>query len=306
MLKIFLLVLPIFLVLLLGNLLMRLKLMTTDFIMVASRLIFNVCLPVLLFFKISQSKFDEVYSLKLILIMGAAVTIMFALSFAVAYALRLPKGSAGTFAMNNFRANYAYMGLPVCFYAYGEQGLAIASIFMAFIVPYVNMLSVLALSISESKAFDRKLFLRNTLLNPIAVSCLLGIGFSLFPIPLPQVISTTLDIISGITLPLSLFSIGATTNMALLRGSISTVSISTTMKLAGLPLIALLFLKFTGAPISLPEKVMIIMLSAPCATVNYILASVMDGDTDIAAGTIVASTLLSILSFVGWLHYLSV
>jgi malate permease and related proteins len=306
MLKIFLLVLPIFLVLVLGNLLMRLKLMTGEFIMVASRLIFNVCLPVLLFYKISQSKFDEVYSLKLILIMGAAVSIMFIMSFAVAYALRLPKKSAGTFAMNNFRANYAYMGLPVCLYAYGQQGLAIASIFMAFVVPYVNMLSVLALSISEAKAFDRKLFIRNTLLNPIAVSCFLGIGFSLFSIPLPPFISTTLDIISGITLPLSLFSIGATTNMALLRGSISTVSISTALKLIGLPLLALLFLIFTKTPIGLPEKVMIIMLAAPCATVNYILASVMDGDTDIASGTIVASTLLSILSFVGWLHYLSI
>jgi malate permease and related proteins len=59
-------------------------------------------------------------------------------------------------------------------------------------------------------------------------------------------------------------------------------------------------------PIFLPEKVMIIMLSAPCATVNYVLASVMDGDTDIASGTIVTSTLLSILSFVAWLHYLSI
>lgn len=306
MLKIFLLVLPIFLVLLLGNLLMRLKLMTIDFTLVASRLIFNVCLPVLLFLKISQSKFGEVYSLKLVLIMVAAVSAMFVLSFPAAYALRLPKRSAGTFAMNNFRANYAYMGLPVCLYAYGDQGLAIASIFMAFIVPYVNMLSVLALSISGSGVFDRKLFLKNTLLNPIAVSCLIGIVFSLFSIPLPHFLSTTFEIISGITLPLALFSIGATTNMTLLRGSIGTVSISTAMKLIGLPLLALLFLKFTGTPIGLPEKVMLIMLSAPCATVNYVLASVMEGDTDMASGTIVASTLLSILSFVAWLHYLSV
>lgn len=305
MLKIFLLVLPIFLVLLTGNLLMRLNLMTADFISVASRLIFNVCLPVLLFYKISASRFDEVYSPMLILTMGAAITLMFALSFAAAYLLRLPKRSAGTFAMNNFRANYAYMGLPVCFYAYGEQGLAIASIFMAFIVPYVNMLSVLALSLSAAKAFDRNLFLKNTLLNPIAVSCLIGIGFSVFSIPVPAVIATTLDIISGITLPLSLFAIGATTNMALLRGSIGTVAISTALKLIGLPLLALLFLKAAGTPVTLPDKVMIIMLSAPCATINYVLASVMEGDTDIASGTIVASTLLSILSFVGWLHYLS-
>jgi predicted permease len=69
-------------------------------------------------------------------------------------------------------------------------------------------------------------------------------------------------------LPLALFSIGATTQLPLLRGSFRTVAISTAMKLFGLPLLALVFLKCTGAPLGLPEKVMIIMLSAPCATVN--------------------------------------
>jgi malate permease and related proteins len=306
MLNIFLLVLPIFLILVLGNLLVRFSLITADFISVSNRLVFYLCLPVLLFYQISKSQFKEVYSLRLILIMAATVSIMFALSFALAFLLRYPKAGAGTFAMNNFRANYAYMGLPVCLSAYGDQGIAIGSIFMAFIVPYVNTLSVLSLALSGSMKFNGKLFLRNTLLNPIALSCLAGILFSIYSVPFPPFITKTLEIISGVTLPLALFAIGAGTSLRLLRGGLHIVSVSTVMKLIGLPLIALLLLKFTHSAIALPEKVMVIMLAAPCATVNYVLASVMEGDTDIAAGTIVATTSLSIFSFVGWLHYLSV
>lgn len=306
MLNIFLLVLPIFLVLLLGNMLMRLKLMTPDFTTVANRLIYNVCLPVLLFYKIAESRFDEVFSLKLIVIMAVAVGIMFIISFPVSYVLRFPKTSAGTFAMLNFRANYAYMGLPVSYYAFGDQGLAVGSIFMAFIVPYVNMLSVVALNLSGTQRFDRMIFLKNTLLNPLAVACFLGIVFSVFAVPLPRFLLRTLEIISGVTLPLALFAIGATTNMDRLRGSIRMVSASTIMKLAVLPMLAFVIVRLTGTPITLPEKVMIVMLAAPSATVNYVLASVLDGDTDVAAGSIVASTLLSIVSFVLWIHHLSI
>lgn len=306
MFNIFLLVLPIFLVLFLGNVMMRLTLMTPDFTTVANRLIYNVCLPVLLFYKIAESRFDEVFSLKLIVIMAVAVGIMFIISFPVSYLLRFPKTSAGTFAMLNFRANYAYMGLPVSYYAFGDQGLAVGSIFMAFIVPYVNMLSVVALNLSGTQRFDRMVFLKNTLFNPLAVACFLGILFSLFSVPLPRFFLRTLEIISGVTLPLALFAIGATTNMDRLRGSIRMVSVSTIMKLAVLPMLAFIIVKLTGIPITLPEKVMIVMLASPSATVNYVLASVLDGDTDVAAGSIVASTLLSIVSFVLWIHHLSI
>jgi predicted permease len=217
MLNIFFLVLPIFLILILGNLLIRFSLITADFISVSNRLVFYLCLPVLLFYQISTSQFNEVFSLRLILIMAAAVSVMFVLSFVLAFLLRYPRAGAGTFAMNNFRANYAYMGLPVCLSAYGDHGLAIGSIYMAFIVPYVNMLSVLSLAISGSMKFDLKLFLKNTLLNPIALSCLAGILFSIYSVPLPPFISKTLEIISGVTLPLALFAIGAGTNLRLSR-----------------------------------------------------------------------------------------
>jgi len=48
------------------------------------------------------------------------------------------------------------------------------------------------------------------------------------------------------------------------------------------------------------------MLSAPTATVNYVLASQMQGDTDMAGSSIVLTTLLSIFTFSLWLFVLGV
>jgi predicted permease len=272
----------------------------------ANKLIFNVCLPVLLFFKISQSAFSDVFNLQLLLVMLTTVGIMFPASFLVGGVTRTPKRSVGTFAMNNFRANYAYMGLPVSYYAFGEPGLAIGSILMAFIVPYVNVLSVTALSLTGGSGFDKRTFLKNTLLNPLAIACVLGILFSVFQIPVADFLSRTMEIISGVTLPLALFAIGATLSRDRIRGSMPIITTSIVMKLVLLPLIAYGIFRIFGIPVGLPEKVLIVMLSAPSATVNYVLASVMGGDSDLAAGTIVLGTTVSIFSFVFWLHTLGV
>jgi predicted permease len=306
MFDIFLLVLPIFLVMFLGNALLRMKLINEPFINTANKLIFNVCLPVLLFFKISQSAFSDVFNPQLLLIMLTAVGIMFPASFLVGGITRTSKRSVGTFAMNNFRANYAYMGLPVSYYAFGEPGLAIGSILMAFIVPYVNVLSVAALSLTGGGGFDKRTFLKNTLLNPLAIACVLGILFSVFQIPVVDFLYRTMEIISGVTLPLALFAIGATLSRDRIRGSMPIITTSIIMKLVLLPLIAYGIFRIFGIPVGLPEKVLIVMLSAPSATVNYVLASVMGGDSDLAAGTIVLGTTVSIFSFVFWLHTLGV
>jgi hypothetical protein len=46
------------------------------------------------------------------------------------------------------------------------------------------------------------------------------------------------------------------------------------------------------------------MLSSPAATVNYILASEMGGDKDLASSVIILSSALSIFSFVFWISIL--
>jgi len=298
-------VIPVFIVLALGWFIRQIKLIDEDFIKTANKLIFNVCLPVLLFYKISAADLRSVFSINHLVIMTITILIMFAIAFIVAKLMKLDS-SSGTFAMNTFRANYAYMGLPVSAYAYGEKGLVIASVLMAFVVPMVNFMSVVALSISMKDGRSFKPFLKNTLLNPLAIACLFGILASWYSISFPVFIERSLAIVSGVTLPLALFCVGGSMSRERMQGDFFTAGMSSALKLMLMPFFAYLLLKFLGIEFDITSKTLVIMLSAPTATVNYVLASEMQGDAPLAGSTIVMSTLLSILSFSFWLFLLGV
>jgi len=230
---------------------------------------------------------------------------MFILAFVVARFMKLGS-SSGTFAMNTFRANYAYMGLPVSAYAYGDNGLVIASVLMAFVVPMVNFMSVVALSASMKEGRSLKPFIKNTLLNPLALACLLGIASSWFGLTYPVFFERSLAIVSGVTLPLALFCVGGSMSREQMKGEFSPAVVSSFLKLIIMPLCAYIMLIAFGIEFSITSKTLVIMLSAPTATVNYVLAAQMQGDAPLAGSTIVISTLLSILSFSLWLFVLGV
>ncbi|MCA1927334.1 MAG: AEC family transporter, partial [Calditerrivibrio sp.] len=178
---------------------------------------------------------------------------------------------------------------------------------MAFIVPFVNLLSVLSLTLGEKTSGSRTLFLiKSTLINPIAMSCIFGIIFSISGIHLPDFIMKSLEILSKVALPLALIGIGATINFRYISGKKIYLLLNSFIKLIILPLIAYLILKVLKQDIGLMEKTLIIMLSSPPATVNYVLAAMMNGDTELSSGAIMLSTVLSMFTFIIWLTILGI
>lgn len=301
--NIILIILPVFLVIFLGKGLRLTALIDSGFIKTANRLIFNVCLPALLFHKISSANVHHVLNISLLSIMAATVLLIFIVSFIVAKTPLVPDRAGGSFMTNNFRGNFAYMGLPVSYYAFGDPGLLHASIFMAFFVPLVNLLSVVSLGLFAKRS-SASIFVKNTLFNPLAIACFLGLAASYCDINFPDFITQTLNIISGVTLPLALFCIGGSLTFLQLKGNLFIILLSSAFKLFIMPATALALLWIFNQPIDTMAKVLVIMTASPSATVNFILAATMGGDTDSTSGTIVTTTLLSILSYIFWLSYL--
>ncbi|MGI6452133.1 MAG: AEC family transporter [Syntrophomonadaceae bacterium] len=306
MVNIIVVIIPIFLIIIMGNILKRTKWLDDAFLAQCNKLIFNIFLPVLIFDKISQSNFSEVFSIRHIGIMIASLVLLFVISFPLAKLLRLPQKMVGTFASSNYRPNLGYLGLPICYFTLGDEGLVAASVLLAFGIPVNNVLGVLAFTSGKSSRFSFVAFLRDSLYNPLVISCMAGILFAALKWHLPGIIVNALSIIGGVPLALALISIGATTNFNCLKGNVQVISVSVIMKLLVQPLTAyLMLLGFGLTSFSLLlDKVLILMLAAPCAQVNYIFASAMDGDTDLASGSIVATTLFSIITFSLWLHLL--
>lgn len=296
-------ILPIFLVIVLGLLLNKSDLLNDNFIEVSNRLIYYVFFPVLLFHNISNSDFKEEFSLVPILVLIISTMAIYILGFAIAKMLKLNMQQTGTFVMDSFRGNIGYIGLALCFYVYGQEGLTAAGIVISFATPLVNFLSIVALGTTNSSSFRFLTVVKDVLLNPLIIASIAGIIASLSGIIIPLFIDRTLAIISNITLPLALIAIGATMNIKQIRGSRLVIACSSVIKLIILPGIALVIFKTIGDS-SIIAKTTVLLLACPTAAVTYIVAQSMGGDPDLANATIVISTIASIFTFVLWLQFL--
>jgi len=137
--------------------------------------------------------------------------------------------------------------------------------------------------------------------NPVIISAIAGILFSLTEIKIPVIMGRSLDILSGMALPTSLLIIGASLSFDLVKFQIKAVMISGIIKLLILPGAGfVLYRLFHLAPQEYAPG--LILLASPTATLTYVMAKEMNGDADFSVAAISASTLLSAVTFFLWLN----
>lgn len=306
MIQILIILAPIFMTLGLGAWMRHLGLFPESYVDQSNRLIFCVFLPLLLFHKISQSDVLNTINGMTVGVMAASITGIYLLSRLWGILARYPAAVGNTFVNNNFRGNFVYIGLPVCYYALGDSGMAIASVLTALAVPMVNILSVLAFGSGSGQKFRPDSFVIDTLKNPLIIGAMAGVVSSLLGIAVPLIIKNALALVTQITLPLALCCIGATLQFGSIVGRIPTIVFSSIFKLFLLPLTAALMMRSGGHPLGAPDLVLLILLAAPSAEINYTLASQMNGDADLAGATIVFTTLISAVSYLILLQILGI
>ncbi len=291
-------VLPVFLVIALGYGLKRLALIDQAFLLQTNRLVFYVCLPLLLFYKIGTADFLVNFNGALVIGSSAAIAGGFFISYAYAAIRRYPPEARGAFSQGAFRGNLAYMGLAIVFNAYGEDGLTRAGILMGFLVPVLNFFAILALlwphRHEEKRGAD--FWVRQILFNPLILASFAGILWSFLDLPLPVVFARALDIATDMTLPLALIAIGGGFSLERLKGDLMRAAFATGIKLIWLPLLATVILIALGVG-GRDLAIGILMAGTPAATATYIMAHQLKGDAELAGSIVMMSTLLSALTY---------
>ena len=137
--------------------------------------------------------------------------------------------------------------------------------------------------------------------NPIIISVIAGMIFSISNIQMPLVIDRSLDILSGLALPMALLIIGGSLSFKLMRLNMLPVLSTGIIKLVLLPGLGFLLFSLSGL---VPADYLpgLILLASPTATVTYVMAKEMNGDTDFAVAAISTSTLMSAVTFTVWLN----
>ncbi|PLX73884.1 MAG: AEC family transporter [Desulfuromonas sp.] len=292
-------VLPVFFVIGLGWLLKRCGLIDSNFLHQTNRLIYYVCLPLLLFYKIGTADFATNFNLSLVTGSILAVALTFLVSYGYTVIRCYPPAKRGVFSQGSFRGNIAYIGLAITLNAYGETGLTRAGILMGFLVPFLNLFAILALLLpnrTSSEVRGVSFWVRQLALNPLILASFAGIAWSYLTLPIPLLLDRSLKIATGMALPLALVAIGGTFSAKRLRGDLFPALLASGAKLIWMPMLAAALLFLMGVR-GMDLGIGILIAGTPAATANYIMAHQLKGDAELAGTIVMLSTLLSALSY---------
>ncbi|MFO1059829.1 MAG: AEC family transporter [Dongiaceae bacterium] len=213
----------------------------------------------------------------------AAFACFMAIAAAVLKLLRLP---LPVYLPSLVFPNAGNMGLPLCLFAFGDAGLALAIVYFA-IFSVLNFTVGVAIT-SGSLAPGR--LLRLPLIYVVAAA----IGIDLLGIELPAWFANTLQLLAGLTIPLMLLALGV---------SLARLKLGNVWRSLGLAVLRLALGIGVGLGLGLAlglsdraRGVLLIQSAMPVAVFNYLFAAVYGRAPGEVAGLVLLSTLLSFLS----------
>lgn len=212
-----------------------------------------------------------------------SILCLLTLSTLFAVLFRLPKRA---YIVSLFSTNSGNMGLPLCLFAFGERGMALA---IAYFTVSVIFQFTVALFISHGKMTAGSLT-RITMLYGIAGA----LFFNLTAVEAPRWLMNTTELMAGITIPLMLLTLGASLARLKLEKSGRLVLISAFKLAMGVGVgvgVAALF-GFTGAE----RNVLILQSSMPVAVFSYLLASQYGRRPNEVASLVFITTLMSLVT----------
>jgi len=289
---------PIFALLCLGRVLKQTGITTDLFLKTADRLVYYIFFPVMLFWKVGSSTDHAASAMGLLAAGFTGVGLVCLLSLIYIVRAKVPAFQAGSFAQSAFRFN-TYIGMAIILGVLGEEGVRYFGILIGMLIPCINVaaVSILIWYSSEKMAWARKLkiFSRALLSNPLILGCAGGLMVSGAGIRFPGFMANTFALMSSVTLPLALISIGGTLSFNGVAQHWRTALAAAVLKLAVLPLAGFLSLTLLGVD-GTAFKVGMIFFCLPTSTALYVLSAQLNSDVELASVAIMLSTLLSFVS----------
>ncbi|MGJ8687576.1 MAG: AEC family transporter [Spongiibacteraceae bacterium] len=261
-----------------------------DFI---SRIIIWVAAPALIIstlgsVSISPGQLEQV-------LQAAVVLLLWSSLFAVIACL-VCRLSIRDYAVSLVFGNFGNMGLPLCMFAFGEAGLALAiSLFLVTTTVHFSL---------GSAVLSGRGALLGALRSPIvyagAFACVMVFNHWALPLSLQN----TLGLLGGLSIPLMLLTLGSSLSNLALRGMAKPLGLALLRLTLGLSagLATVYSLELDG----LLRKVVILQSAMPAAVFNYLLALQYQRQPDTVAGMVISSTLISFISIPVVLYFLGV
>ena len=314
---------PIFLMMVIGWVLKKINFIDEKSNSVINKLVFRIFLPALLFMDLAKQDFKDIWDSKFVLYCFITTVI----SIFIALILSLfdkDKSDRGEFIQASYRSAAATLGIAFMTNIYDD--VAMVALMIIGSVPLYNTAAVLILSltapsdndipssnnqvlVNDNKSYVNKnkaLFKKtiyNLITNPIILSILAGLLWSVFKIPQPVIFVKSMTYLGNLASPLALICLGAAFEFGELKEKL-------------LPIVAVIFNKlFLFCILFLPlainmgyrnEKLVaiLIMLGSATTSSSFIMSKNMGHKGIISSSAVMTTTLFSAFSLTLWLFIL--
>jgi len=247
------------------------------------KLVANIGLPALIYESITKSNLT--LNIYLVIFLSAVLVLFLGFIFGYVFVkiLKLPSTKIVTPLMH---PNSGNMGLPLCLLAFGNEGLALAAAFASII-----MVSHFTVNTAISSG---NFSIKNIFLSPALIALTTSMLILFYKIPIPKFLDNVAHILSGITIPLVLLSLGISLGKINIKSIQRGLSLGIYKLIAG-PLIGLIvvyLLQLEG----LTAKVVILQSSMPSAILTYLIASQNKAYENEIGSSVFFSTIFSAIS----------
>ena len=259
-----------------------------------TRVIMNIAGPCLVFDSLSKLTLplDEFAAM-----VGATIVMTLCVAAVAFLLVRVLGLSQRSFLPALTLGNTGNLGLPLCLFAFGEQGLGLAvAIYVTNSVLQFTFVPLLQTRVS---------IVRTVFTTPIIYGAIGGLGVLLAAAPVPEWLGNTIGALGGLLIPLMLMALGNTIG-GLKAHNLPRAFGLGTARLVIAFVVAVAVSELLGLT-GVAQGVLVLQGAMPAAVFSYLFAARYDRDADDIAGIVLVSTLLGavllpfLVSYALWL-----
>ncbi len=299
--NVFIIVFPVFALVLIGYLFGKTELLGDGNAKALNDYVYYIALPVLLFYETARTPLTELLHYDFIAAVLCSNIVILVISFFSGKILfnHSVKCSA-LYAFAATFSNVAFIGIPLFITAFGREGALPAVI--TTIVGNVFVLGVVVVFVETSQKSINNFYevlyhsVLSLLKNPLVVASILGIFVVIINVSLPLAFDNLLSMISRTAAPVALIAIGLSMIGLGVRIKIDELFSLVVLKLFVFPLITLLIVNY----VIVLEKdwaiAAIILTSLPTGTLAYVVSQKYELYIKESSSVFLVTTLLSIFT----------
>ncbi|MEE8360423.1 MAG: AEC family transporter [Candidatus Omnitrophota bacterium] len=296
----------LFLMLVIGALARRKKIITTESLDSLCRIVLHVTLPFLFIYILaSRCIGDTIISLWTAPVFAVLVIFVgYCVSSITAKLIKVPEDKKGTFKFLISFQNSGFLAIPIGFALFGQDGVLYIIIFNIGFNLLLWTLGVKLMNPAPCGAgragpgASSKVGLLGNLVNTGTVALALGIIFGVFCVKLPQFFLDASRMMGDATIPLAMIVTGAILGGVAIRSGVDIKRIGAIVlcKLIIIPVIFLGLAKLLPNISDLMRSIIVLQACMPSAASSPLFAKRFGGDHDLAASAVFFTTLISIIT----------